>query len=135
MLFILLLVLSSILFWISAHYHLHPDECYSNGYRYDWDDRPLFPGLGFLTILVLVGALIAMPITVYNQNQEIDAFIALQETVDVQRESEISDYERITLTNKIIEANQDLAKAKYAKTHLWFNWFNSKRVLELEFIK
>ena len=85
-----------------------------------------------VTIFILI---ISLPVEYTTNLSNIQNFKAIRETVESQRLNELSDYERVGLTENIIEANQWLRKKRFWNQYKLINPLIPEEVDELEFIK
>jgi hypothetical protein len=102
------------------------------------DDYSLDVGDFIISIFfgfVFLCFVIAIPIGVYSSKVQIAGFESVKETVDQQRSLKKTDYERVMLTEKIVNQNMLLERMKAKKTMLWTNWYITKDVLDVEPIK
>lgn len=70
-----------------------------------------------------------------STRSDIKEFEAAKTTIHEQRNDSLSSYERATLTNKIVEENEWLAKNQFWANNLWMNWYCDKSILKVEPIK
>ena len=104
---------------------------YKKSYEYE--------NLGFIgaaiTIFVLIMTLIAVPWVYFDNLSYMQDFKALKDTVQSQRLTELSQWERLGLTQKIIEANQWLQRKRFWNQYKLIDPLIPPEVDELEFIK
>ena len=102
----------------------------------DYYDFEILGILGMILIGVTMFILIiALPVEYTTNLSNIQNFKAVRETVESQRLNELSDYERVGLTENIIEANQWLRKKRFWNQYKLINPLIPEEVDELEFIK
>ena len=87
----------------------------------------LFAGIGLLI------ALICIPCERMGIRAEIEAYYAMQKTIENARENG-DELEKATLVNKLIELNQGLAKYSYYNRTVWDIWIPDE-IEELELLK
>lgn len=89
-------------------------------------------------VIGLAGLAISIFVLPLQRNyvlSEIQQYEAIRHTVNVSRElEEITEWERIKLTEDIIEANKNIARFKYYAGHPWFKLYYPEEVLGVEFI-
>jgi len=84
----------------------------------------------------LIISLFALPLQRNFVLAEIQQHEAIRHTVNISREiDEITEWERIRLTEDIIETNKNMAKFKYYAGHPWFSLYYPKEVLDVNYIK
>ena len=96
-------------------------------------------GWGLLALLfgvIMVGALVAWPISVATENANIARFHSLEQTLaDARANTEVSEYEIAAIMTTVAEMNKDLATKQYWARLKLSNWFYPKELLTLEPIK
>ena len=88
-----------------------------------------------IAILVWVCTMVPWPVTYYCALADIEGYRALQQTVDASRQAGVSEFERITLTTRIIEANEAIAKAQYWNETFIFDLYWPDEIMAVELIK
>ena len=90
----------------------------------------------FTTFCFMIIVFVAIPISRYNVDMQVERFNARKTTIEQQRSMpEVTEYERATLTQSILNDNAWLAKKQEAAKRRAFNWYYTKEILELEPIK
>ena len=87
------------------------------------------------SVLFLFISLIIWPIHYYDVHAKIAEYHALKETVNQSRQDDISEFERVTLTNRIIENNTALARLKYWNETFMFDMYIPDEIMQLEPIR
>ena len=80
----------------------------------------------------LLVSLILLPIQRNSTSADIEAHKAIGRTMVETRRHEISELERIGLTQDVLETNMKLAKAKYYANSPWFGIYYPKKVIDVE---
>lgn len=87
-----------------------------------WKTNSCFGGV--LTVasgFTLLGVIAALPIYHFETGAEIDAFKAVQITIEQARKSNVN-FETVAIQHKIIECNKWLAKKKYYNSSIMDLW-------------
>lgn len=82
----------------------------------------------------LIFALVLLPIFYYSTKAEVNRYYALKETIEVSRNSDISELERATLASEIAKYNKDLASIKFWNDTI-FDIYIYDGLAELEYLK
>lgn len=94
--------------------------------------------IGFVIILatsILLGSSLAvLVINQFEGREKEQEYYAIKHTIETSRNNEISGVERAALTTKIIEFNQEIAKAKYWRGTLIDIWIYDG-FAELEYLE
>lgn len=85
---------------------------------------------GLLTIIMLV----ILAINHWTADSTIAQYEIIKDTIETARNEDLSELERATLTQKIIEVNQEIARYKYWNETSW-DIFTPDRLTELEYLK
>jgi len=103
--------------------------------KHDWDD---FLGLIFAVIGCIIFALSLIFIPIYRN----DVYVSIQkhevirQTVIAARDQgDITQFERISLTEDVIDANKRLTHMQYYAGHPWFKLYYPEEVLDVELIR
>nr|WP_145401679.1 hypothetical protein [Paenibacillus xylanexedens] len=88
----------------------------------------LIAGLGVLTVAM------AWPTTYFENVVNIEVYETTKNSITYARESDLSEFERAALTSKIIEVNENLAKAKYWNNTMFGDLIPDK-MAKLEYLK
>lgn len=102
----------------------------------NWDD-PIVAWILFVIFgLVFLINSICVASGVPSTRAYIKKFEATRTTIKEQRSfTNMSDYERVQLTQTIVTANGELAEHQYWANSLWFNWYYDKAILNVEPIR
>lgn len=85
---------------------------------------------GMVTIIMLV----ILAINHWTADSTIAQYEIIKETIEASRVEEMSELERATLTQKIIEVNQEIAGYKYWNETSW-DIFTPDQLTKLEYLK
>lgn len=103
--------------------------------RYQW-------GAEGVIIILIVIFFIAFAFNMFclatgktSTRADIKRFEAVRNTIEQQRNDSLSVYERVQITQTIIEKNEWLAGEQYWANTLWLNWFYDKSILNVKPIK
>ena len=93
-------------------------------------------GITLIIVLViaLVVALVTIPLNMASYRTSIVKYYAFKQSLEVARQGEMSELERATILNQIIEWNASIETAKYWRGTI-FKIFVSKEFAELELLK
>lgn len=86
------------------------------------------------SIIILIIAIILIPICRYNSSARIEEYTVRKETIEIQREN-ASEFERVQLTQEIIDDNAWLRKQQHHYKNNWLNIYIDEDVMNLEIIK
>lgn len=90
--------------------------------------------ISVIALLVLTVSFFVLWINHETASGKIAQYEIIKETIEVSRKNEISDIERATLTQKIIEVNQDIAGYKHWNETSW-DIYIPDELTELEYLK
>lgn len=90
--------------------------------------------LCFVLFIVLMFSLVGFLVTYYTVTPWIEEYHALQDTVDVARETDEIDLERAAIMTKVAEMNMELKKHQYWAQTI-FNVYYPSKIMELEPIR
>lgn len=92
--------------------------------------------VGCLTLLVVLGFLVAMPLARWESTDYIESVEAIQYTYDQSRDAtDLTEFERATLTQSIMEVNSTIA-ARQNKHTIWRSkLWQDDAILDLKFIE
>jgi len=89
-----------------------------------------------LALLSFIIGIVRIPVTRLQTGSMIHQHKIIQTTVDTMRENHIiTDFERIKMSEDIIDANKKLAHLQFYAAHPWFSIYHPSEILELEPIK
>lgn len=91
----------------------------------------LVTGMSGLTVFTM---LITLGVSHLTADSTIAQYEIIKETIEASRVEEMSELERATLTQKIIEVNQEIAGYKYWNETSW-DIFTPDQLTELEYLK
>ena len=106
------------------------------GYKvFDWDEGG--PVLVVVGIAFLAVFLIAVPVSLLDNNAHIESFKSVQLTLlNARLNQGISEFELATIQKEVVDCNQWLAKQRvYANQWMWEWYYQTKKINELEIIK
>lgn len=102
--------------------------------RWGWRSE-IGVGLIVIAMICLLIIAVAWTITYFSVKAFVNAeYLAIAETIKNSRLEEISELERVALTNTILEANSYIASCQYWNTTI-FDPFYPDEVMELELLK
>ena len=87
-----------------------------------------------ISVFILAGFLMGIPVVRLDENSKIKAYYAFEETLEMARSSEIGEVERASLTVKIAEWNEYIAKIQYQNDTV-LDWWIPDEAMELAPIK
>lgn len=100
--------------------------------KYDWGtDIGSTVVMGLMGLWFIVNT-IFLAVSPTSTISDIKQFEAVKITITQQRKNNLTEYERATLTQKIVEKNQWLAKEQFWAENIWLNWFYDKRILSIK---
>lgn len=104
--------------------------------KYNW-----YTDLGAAIACVLLGILfllncICLAACPASTSADIRAFEAVRQTINEQRsDKQLSELERVQLTDRIIKQNEWLASEQFWASNKWLNWYYDKKILTIQPIK
>ena len=100
-----------------------------------WYESFVF-AFGVFILLIALSFIIAMPISKWSTTDFIKSVEATQITIEKQREnSNLTEYERAMLTNKITEINQEIAIKKNRYKKWRSKYWLVPEIMDLDFIE
>ena len=97
-------------------------------------DYSEFIGSYFCTV-IFIGFLVAIPISRYNMEIQMEQFEARKTTIEMQRSIELTEYERATLTKSIVGDNTWLVGRQAANKRNFTNWYCPNEIMNVEPIR
>lgn len=67
-----------------------------------------------------------------STRSDIQEFEAARTTIAIQRSNKLSEYERVQLTQIIVEKNTWLAHEQFWAKNIWLNWYYDKSILSVK---
>jgi len=112
----------------------------SKGFLSDAFEEDLWFGLLLLVFIISLLAMTVSFIVIPSKRMQTNAFIQehaiVQTTINVMREQgDITNLERVRLSEDIIDINRNLAVRQFYAAHPWFSIYHPSEILELEPIK
>lgn len=97
-----------------------------------WDDS-----IGGWIIFVLFGIWFVINLICLNTCRlstisDIKEFESIRLTITQQRKNTLTEYERATLSLKIVDSNKWLAKEQFWANNKWLNWYYDKKILDVK---
>lgn len=92
--------------------------------------------ISYILMLTILCMLVAIPANKWSNSDFIQEVEATRITVEQQREKlDLTEYERATMTNDIIEVNRLIAQHKNAYKPWRAKYWTDKRIMDLELIR
>ena len=93
--------------------------------------------VGALCAMVLCGIVfivnsIMLTVSPANTRSDIQRFEAVRLTITQQRDNKLTELERATITNEIIDNNAWLAKEQFWAKNSWLNWYYDKQIINIK---
>lgn len=88
-----------------------------------------------IALLFTIIALIMLPIIRFSTSEQIQEFKSKQVTIEQQRNDNLSELERATISREIIDDNAWLSNYKYEASNKWISIYYNQEGLELEPLK
>jgi hypothetical protein len=98
-------------------------------YSFDFD---LCGVIATIISIVLLISIVIVPFSRYYSVKRINEFQTRKAVIAQQRNINISELERVNLTNEILDDNAWLSNVQYDRNNIWFNIYYSKEVLNLQ---
>ncbi len=100
-----------------------------------WEYRCVGDVIMFTGVMCLLIALVFIPFYRNAITSEMEKFEATKYTIESARDNDdTTQWERIALTERVVDSNGWLARCQYYAQHPWYKLYYPKEVLDLELI-
>lgn len=85
-----------------------------------------------ILLLIVLGNFIALSGARASTRADVRQFEASRATIEQQRNDSLSSFERVQLTQLIVQKNEWLAKSQFWATNPWQNWYYDQSILTVK---